>query len=284
MKKQGVFLGLLTGLSLILISGVCAQQPGSPEQSTPAGQSSQNPPSAPSHKPDALTAVQGMLLSTETLLGSDVKNLQGQDVGDLKQLMVDPHTGRVMYAVVAMGGFLGMGEKTVIVPWSALEVARDGASLVLNVSPQMLQQASAYEKGKEPVYAPTNEPRGGGWGADTSYGRLYDPAKEQTISGQVVSRETSAPMAGMAPGMQMLVQTDDGQKTRVQVGPVWYLERQDLDMKANTHVQVTGARTEIDGQPVLMAREVQFDGQVLTLRDAQGMPMWSSLRRTVTQQ
>jgi hypothetical protein len=68
----------------------------------------------------------------------------------------------------------------------------------------------------------------------------------------------------------------------VQVGPVWYLERQDLDMKENTHVQVTGAWAEIDGQPVLMAREVQFDGQVLALRDAQGTPVWSSLRRTAT--
>jgi hypothetical protein len=193
--------------------------------------------------------------------------------------MLDPHAGRVMYAVVAMGGFLGMGEKTVIVPWNALEVARDGKSLVLNVSPQMLQQASAYEKGKEPVSVPAGELRGGGWGVDTPYGRLYDPAKEQTISGQVVSIEPSAPMPGMAPGMQMLVQTDDGKSTRVQVGPAWYLERQDLDVKENTHVQVTGARTEIEGQPVLMAREVQFDGQLMTLRDAQGMPMWSSLRR-----
>jgi hypothetical protein len=86
-------------------------------------------------------------------------------------------------------------------------------------------------------------------------------------------------MPGMAPGMQMLVQTDDGKSTRVQVGPAWYLERQDLDVKENTHVQVTGARTEIEGQLVLMAREVQFDGQLMTLRDAQGMPMWSSLRR-----
>jgi hypothetical protein len=83
----------------------------------------------------------------------------------------------------------------------------------------------------------------------------------------------------MAPGMQMLVQTDDGKSTRVQVGPAWYLERQDLDVKENTHVQVTGARAELEGQPVLMAREVQFDGQLVTLRDAQGMPMWSSLRR-----
>jgi len=225
-----------------------------------------------------------VLLSTETLLGSDVKNPQGQDVGDLKQLMLDPHTGRVMYAVVAIGGFLGMGGKTVIVPWNALEVGRDGKSLVLNVSPQMLQQAPAYEKGKESVYVPAGEPRGGGWGVDTPYGRLYDSAKEQTINGQIVSIETSAPMSGMAPGMQMLVQTDDGKSTRVQVGPAWYLERQDLDIKENTRVQVTGARAEIEGQPVLMARDVQFDGQVITLRDAQGMPMWSSLRRAAAKE
>jgi len=279
MKKHRVLLGMLAVLSLMLVSGVWAQQPAPPEQSKSASQSSQSQPSASGRKPDVLTAVPGVLLSTETLLGSNVKNPQGQDVGDLKQLMLDPHAGRVMYAVVAMGGFLGMGEKTVIVPWNALEVARDGKSLVLNVSPQMLQQASAYEKGKEPVYVPAGESRGGGWGVDTPYGRLYDPAKEQTISGQVVSIETSAPMPGMAPGMQMLVQTEDGKSTRVQVGPAWYLERQDLDMKENTHVQVTGARAEIEGQPVLMAREVQFDGQFVTLRDAQGMPMWHSLRR-----
>ena len=279
MKKYSVLLSMLAVLGLMLVSGVLAQQSAPPEQSKSASQSSQSNPSSSGHQPDALTAVQGVLLSTETLIGSDVKNPQGQDVGDLKHLMLDPHTGRVMYAVVAIGGFLGMGEKTVVVPWNALEVARDGKSLVLNVSPQMLPQVSAYEKGKEPVNVPAGETRGGGWGVDTPYGRLYDPAKEQIISGQVVSIETSAPMPGMAPGMQMLVQTDDGKNTRVQVGPTWYLERQDLDVKENTRVQITGARAEIEGQPVLMAREVQFDGQVLTLRDAQGMPMWSSLRR-----
>jgi sporulation protein YlmC with PRC-barrel domain len=221
MKKHSLLLDMLAVLSLMLISDVLAQQPAPSEQGKSASQSSQSPPSASNRTPDALTAVQGLLLSTETLLGSEVKNPQAQDVGTLKQLMVDPHTGRVMYAVVAMGGFLGMGEKTVIVPWNALEVARDGKSLVLNVSPQMLQQAPTYEKGKEPMYAPPSEPRGGGWGADTPYGRLYDPAKEETISGQIVSLETSAPMPGMAPGMQMLVQTDDGQSTRVQVGPAW---------------------------------------------------------------
>src|SRR5919109_12934 len=109
MREHSIFLSILAVLSLMLISGVCAQQPAPPEQSTSASQSSPSHPSASGRKPDALTAVQGVLLSTETLLGSNVKNPQGQDVGDLKQLMVDPHTGRVMYAVVAIGGFLGMG-------------------------------------------------------------------------------------------------------------------------------------------------------------------------------
>src|SRR5919202_3626623 len=154
MKKHSVFLGMLAGLSLLLAYGVFAQQPAPPEHGKSATQSSQSSPAASDHKPDALTAVRGVLLSTETLLGSDVKNPQGQDVGDLKQLMLDPHTGRVMYAVVAMGGFLGMGGKTVIVPWNALEVARNGKSLVLNVSPRMLQQAPAYTQGKEPVAVP----------------------------------------------------------------------------------------------------------------------------------
>jgi sporulation protein YlmC with PRC-barrel domain len=219
-----------------------------------------------------------VLLSTETLLGSEVKSPQEQKVGDLKQLMIDPRTGRVMYAVVSMGGFLGMGEKTVVVPWHAIEVARNGTSLVLNLSQQMLQQAPIYKQEKESVSAPVNEPKDGGWGMDTPYGRLYDPAKQETISGQVVSVSTTAPLPGMAPGLQMLVQTDDGKHTRVQVGPAWYLEHHKLDVREHTRVQVTGAQTEIEGQPVLMAREVQFNGQVVTLRDTQGIPVWSSLR------
>ena len=230
MKKHRILLGMLAVLSLLLLSGVFAQQPAPLEHSTSARQSAQSPPSASGPPPDALTAVQGLLLSTEALLGSDVKNPQGQDVGNLKQLMLEPHTGQVKYAVVALGGFLGMGEKTVVVPWHALEVVRHGTSLVLNVSPQMLQHAPASEKGTEPGSVPAGEPQGDGWGMDTPYGRLYDPGKEQTLHGHVVSIETNAPLPGMAPGMQMLVQTEEGKNTHVQVGPVWYLERQDLDV------------------------------------------------------
>jgi sporulation protein YlmC with PRC-barrel domain len=89
-----------------------------------------------------------VLLSTATLLGSDVKNPQGEDIGDLQHLMIDPQSGRVIYAVVSMGSVLGMGGKTVQVPWEALGVARDGTTLVLNASQALVPPAAGDNKGE----------------------------------------------------------------------------------------------------------------------------------------
>jgi sporulation protein YlmC with PRC-barrel domain len=299
MKRLGMVFGMLAVLSLALMADALAQQQGQTDQGTTTSQSPQSSPAAPNNQPDkpgnhraTLSALPGILLSTETLLGSGVKNLQGEELGKIKHLMVEPRTGRVMYAVVGMGGFLGMGEKSILVPWHTMEAARNGNSIVLNVSRQVLQQAPSYEKGKEAelaeprwreetgAYTPSDQQGSGGWGIETPYGQLYNPTNEQTISGQVVRIEIGAPLPGMAPGMQLLVQTDDAKTTRVHIGPEWYLKRQDVGIPEHTTVQVTGAVAEVAGQPVLLAREVQLDEHVLMLRDAQGIPMWSTLRRS----
>jgi len=284
MKMRRVLLGMLVVLSLALTASLVAQPQAPTPQGTAASPGLASQPAAPGHQPDVLSTMPGVLVSTESLLGIDVKNSQGQDVGELKHLMIDSRTGRVMYGVVAMGGFLGLGKKTLVVPWNAMAVTRKGNALVLNLSPHTVLQAPASaaprHEDSDVSSAPIGEQHHGGWGADTPYGRLYDPAREQTISGQVSSIETAAPMPGMVPGMQMLVQTDDGKTVRVHIGPEWYLQRQNVALQEHTRVQVTGAPADIEGQPVLLAREVQFDGQTLTLRDAQGLPVWNSLRRS----
>lgn len=287
MKTSHVVIGLLAGLSMTMAAGTFAQQqqPGQTSQGTAAPQSSQSS-SAPSGTPQSPRSnIKGVLLSTDSLLGSNVRNPEGKEIGQIKQLMIDPHTGRVMYAVVAMGGFLGMGEKTVVVPWNAVVVARDGNAVALSLPQYVLQQPTEASAGSEASYTPFDEIRGsGGWGVDSPYARLYDPAREQTISGQVVRVETAAPAQGMALGMQMMIQTDDDKTTRVLVGPEWYLSRQDVEMQENIRVQVLGALAELNGQPVFVAREVQVGGQTLVLRDGKGTPMWSSLRRSASAQ
>jgi sporulation protein YlmC with PRC-barrel domain len=253
MQKTGIFLGMISLLSLLLTLSAFAQQSTS-------------------------TTLPGLLLSTESILGSEIKDPQGEGVGKIKQLMIDPQTGLVKYAVVAVGGLLGVGEKTVIVPWHTLEVAQDGRSVALNVSKQLLKDAPKYEQGKESEVAERSKSEGTATSsgeADTQSKWLYDPKKEQTINGKVVSVETGAPMEGMPAGLQMLVKTDETQETRVYLGPEWYVQRQGMEIRDNADVKVTGALATIDEQPVLMARDVEFDGQTLTLRDEKGKPLWS---------
>jgi sporulation protein YlmC with PRC-barrel domain len=252
MQKMGIYLGLILPLSLLFTMGAFAQQSTS-------------------------TTLPGLLMSTESILGSDLKDPQGKDVGKIKQLMIDPQTGVVKYAAVSVGGFLGMGEKTIIVPWNTLEVARDGRSVVLNASEQLLKEAPEYQQGKESEVAERTQSAGTGTSSgevDTQSEQIYDPEKEQTINGKVVSMETGVPMEGMPEGLQMLVKTDATQATRVYLGPQWYVERQGLEIRNNADVQVTGALATHDEQSVLIARDVELGGQTLALRDKNGKPLW----------
>ena len=280
----GLVIGIISLLSLSWSSTVLAQQPqGKTEsRSSASQQTSEGAPQAPGTSPGEASSptLMGVLLSTESLLGSSVKNSQGEEIGTIKQLMINPQTGLVTYAVLSVGGFLGMGEKAIYVPWRAFTVARNDNTIVLHLSKQVLQKAPPYEqdkaKSQEEIAAYYDEQeRTAGWGADTAYGRLYDSEKEQTITGQVVDVSSGSPMPGMASGIQIQVKTDADQTMLIQLGPEWYIERQDVQIRENDEVRVTGALVRIDEQPVLLARQVEMSGHTLTLRDPQGTPGWA---------
>ena len=59
------------------------------------------------------------VMGASTLSGDSVVDRNGDSLGEIKEIMVDVPTGRVAYAVLSFGGFLGMGDKLFAVPWSA---------------------------------------------------------------------------------------------------------------------------------------------------------------------
>jgi len=63
------------------------------------------------------------LMGADTLMGEDVYNRQEEDLGDIKEIMLDMQTGQIAYAVLSFGGVLGMGDKLFAVPWQALQLA-----------------------------------------------------------------------------------------------------------------------------------------------------------------
>ena len=62
----------------------------------------------------------GDMVRASELIGANIKNDQGEDVGEIEDLVIDSQNGRVGYAAVSYGGFLGMGERYIAIPLSAL--------------------------------------------------------------------------------------------------------------------------------------------------------------------
>jgi sporulation protein YlmC with PRC-barrel domain len=86
------------------------------------------------------------LMGADTLLGEDVVNAADEDLGDIKEIMLDMNSGQVAYAVLSFGGFLGMGEKLFAVPWQALHLDTVNKRFVLNIAKDRLQNAPGFDK------------------------------------------------------------------------------------------------------------------------------------------
>ena len=78
----------------------------------------------------------------------ELYNRAGEKIGTVKDLLVGPD-GRIHAAVVGVGGFLGIGEKDVAIPLSALQMERrgDGTRLTADIVKETLQTAPAFEYG-----------------------------------------------------------------------------------------------------------------------------------------
>jgi hypothetical protein len=84
------------------------------------------------------------------LIGMNVKNSQAENLGEIKDLVVDLQTGKISYAVLSVGGFLGIGEKYIAVPPSVFMTDKDDGKLLLNADKAKLQQAPGFAKNNWP--------------------------------------------------------------------------------------------------------------------------------------
>ena len=93
------------------------------------------------------------LMGADTLIGDSVVNAADEDLGDIKEIMLDMQTGQVAYAVLSFGGFLGMGDKLFAVPWQALHLDTVNKRFVLDIEKERLQNAPGFDKDAWPDMA-----------------------------------------------------------------------------------------------------------------------------------
>ncbi|MBK1837705.1 PRC-barrel domain-containing protein [Azospirillum sp. YIM B02556] len=98
-------------------------------------------------------ALQDSIVHPRAIAADDLENAKlrspdGKDLGSISELIIDPGTGRVAYAVVELGGFLGIGEADFAVPWALFTPSGDG--YVLNVPKDKLTNAPRFDDKNRP--------------------------------------------------------------------------------------------------------------------------------------
>lgn len=93
------------------------------------------------------------VMASDTLEGDRVMNSAGEDLGKIRDIMLDVPSGRIAYAVLSRGGILGMGDKLFAIPWSALTLDADRHCFILDISKERLEQAPGFDKDRWPSMA-----------------------------------------------------------------------------------------------------------------------------------
>ena len=96
------------------------------------------------------------VMGSTTLAGDSVRNRAGDDLGKIKEIMIDVPTGRVAYAVLSFGGFMKIGSKLFAVPWNALTLDEDQKRFILNMEKSQLENAPGFDNDNWPDMADTN--------------------------------------------------------------------------------------------------------------------------------
>jgi len=86
------------------------------------------------------------VVSASRIIGEAVVNRQDENLGKIHELVFDAHDGRLAYAVLSFGGFMGMGNKLFAMPWKAFEFAKTENKLVLNVDKEKLKTAPGFDQ------------------------------------------------------------------------------------------------------------------------------------------
>jgi len=79
-----------------------------------------------------------------------VRNQVGEDLGTIEELMIDVPSGRVAYAIIAFGGFLGVGDKLFPAPWRALILNERTREFLLDVDRKQFEQAPGIDPNRWP--------------------------------------------------------------------------------------------------------------------------------------
>jgi len=234
-------------------------------------------------------------LRGKDIQGTTEDGKQGK-IGDIDDLAVDTKSGRIPFVIAKFGGFLGIGDSKVALPWRALDLSGDGKMYTLNVDenklknaprlgdksiatlndPAMRQQVYSYF-GIQPFFATYEQPAdrsGDKWDRSGPMGKAYSSTQTVKVTG-TVSKVSTENVRGMGQATVVTVDAPGGAQTIV-LGPSWFLDRQDFRLSKGDQVTVNAVSADVDGRKTLLATDLDGPNGRVVLKGTGGEPRWDA--------
>jgi sporulation protein YlmC with PRC-barrel domain len=93
------------------------------------------------------------VMAASTLEDTKVITSDGEDVGKISEIMLDVRGGRITYAVLASGGFLGIGDTLHAIPWNALTLDTDAKCFRVDITAERIKIDPGFDKDHWPAMA-----------------------------------------------------------------------------------------------------------------------------------
>ena len=123
------------------------------------------------------------VLSAGSIIGNKVVNREGEQLGIIRDLVIDLDDAQIAYAVLSFGGFMGLGDKLFAIPLEALAFNTRDNTVILDVDKEVLKNAPGFDKDQWPDDAQYDA----GWLQDIyeyyGYSPYWMPGKEEGRSG-----------------------------------------------------------------------------------------------------
>jgi hypothetical protein len=98
---------------------------------------------------DSQTSHPHSLIASDRVEGTPVRRTNGEKIGTIERLMIDKLSGNVAYAVLSFGGFLGVGNKHLPIPWARLKYDRTLGAYHVDITDEELKRAPSFAADKE---------------------------------------------------------------------------------------------------------------------------------------
>jgi hypothetical protein len=116
-------------------------------------QLTEEPPMAMQESRNVATDETSSLISSDKVEGTSVYDRRGEKLGSIHSVMIDKVSGKVAYAVMSFGGFLGIGDRYHPLPWHVLTYDTAEGGYVVDLDRSKLEGAPTYGTSETPNWS-----------------------------------------------------------------------------------------------------------------------------------